>query len=273
VQPERGDDDACSIPPESRYRGAENQLYRIEIHRGGGAENEGATFKWSRDNGSVVFPILRQQGSVVTLQSLGSDPRTSLQVGDWVEIMDDGLELRGAPGILAQVDTVDSVEMSVALKLPDGAKPAWPSYDEESANHPLLRRWDHSVVEGAELSEGAILIPEISAPSTDWIEIEHGIEVQFQPGGEYRTGDYWLIPARVATGRIEWPPELDPTTGQVVKYPDGNEKPMSLPPHGIEHHYAPLGVIVNRVVTDCRCMITPSCAASVSAGADTGGKG
>ena len=26
-----------------------------------------------------------------------------LQVGDWVEIMDDGIELRGEPGILAQV--------------------------------------------------------------------------------------------------------------------------------------------------------------------------
>ena len=25
----------CSIPPSSRYRGAENQLYRVEIHQGG----------------------------------------------------------------------------------------------------------------------------------------------------------------------------------------------------------------------------------------------
>src|SRR6185312_13274849 len=49
----------CSIPPESRYRGAENQLYRIQVHKGGSAgDPNGATFKWSRENGSVAFPIL-----------------------------------------------------------------------------------------------------------------------------------------------------------------------------------------------------------------------
>jgi len=246
LQPEPGNDDACSIPPESRYRGMENQLYRIEVHREGEAEE--ATFKWSRDNGSVVFPIVEQQGGAVTLQSLGSDPRTSLQVGDWVEIMDDGLELRGALGILAQVDTVDLVEMAVTLKPPAGVSPTWPSYDEKSTNHPLLRRWDHSVVEGVVMSEGTILITESNAADDGWIEIESGIEVQFQPGGEYHTGDYWLVPARVATGKIEWP-----TTHGA----DGNEIPKEVAPHGIEHHYAPLGVIVNRTVQHkCRCTLT-----------------
>ena len=37
------------------YRGVENQLYRVEVHRGGDAEE--ATFKWSRDNGSVEFGL------------------------------------------------------------------------------------------------------------------------------------------------------------------------------------------------------------------------
>ena len=248
VQPERGDDDACSIPPESRYRGPENQLYRVEIHQGSldpSGNKTDPTFKWSRDNGSVVFPIVRQQGSAVTVESLGSDPRTSLQAGDWVEIMDDGLELRGKPGILAQVDSVDSVEMAVTLKLPDDAAPEWPSYDEESTTHPLLRRWDHTAVEGVELSEGAIPVSESADLDEGWIVIEYGIEVQFQPGGAYRTGEYWLIPARVATGRIEWPLE--------------SELPAALPPHGVEHHYAPLGIIVNLLVQtpDCRCVIEP----------------
>jgi hypothetical protein len=36
------------------YRGTENRLYRVEIHHPGAAA-DGATFKWSRDNGSVVF--------------------------------------------------------------------------------------------------------------------------------------------------------------------------------------------------------------------------
>lgn len=251
VRPAPGDANACSIPPESRYRGLENQLYRIEIHRGGKAGTSDAvtslaTFKWSRDNGSVVFPIVRQEGSVVTVESLGRDQRTSLQIGDWVEIMDDGRELRGEPGILAQVDAVDLVEMTVTLKQPSGG--IWPAYNEEICNHPLLRRWDHRAIAGMAMSDGAILIRESNQPDDGWIEIEDGIEVQFQPPSNgnpdnvYRTGDYWLVPARVATGKIEWPCEPD------------DESPKALLPHGIEHHYAPLAVIRDRAVAgDCRC--------------------
>jgi hypothetical protein len=39
------DPDPCSSSPDARYRGLENQLYRVEVHRSGTAET--ATFKWS----------------------------------------------------------------------------------------------------------------------------------------------------------------------------------------------------------------------------------
>jgi hypothetical protein len=270
LHPERQEADACSIPPESRYRGAENQLYRIEIHRQGASWNgttngkgtpsknamQAATFKWSRDNGSIVFPIVRQEGNIVTLLSLGRDERTSLKVSDWVEILDDDRELRGIPGIMAQVDKVDLVEMTVTLKLPEDVPSSgflWPAYDEKSANHPLLRRWDHRAMEGVRLSQGAILITESSDPENGWIEIEDGIEVQFRPVGagvKYHTGDYWLVPARVATGNIEWPTKLAST----------GEEAEAMAPHGILHHYAPLAVIQKGRVEDkdrCRCKITP----------------
>jgi len=45
-----------TLVPEGRYRGLENQLYRVEIHDPGAPGT--ASFKWSRDNGSVVSPIL-----------------------------------------------------------------------------------------------------------------------------------------------------------------------------------------------------------------------
>ena len=61
-----------------------------------------------------------------------------------------------------------------------------------------------------------------------WLALEDGIQIQFQPGGAYRTGDYWLIPARTETGDVQWPR-------------DGNG-PVARPPDGIEHHYAPLAV-------------------------------
>ena len=45
------------------------------------------------------------------------------------------------------------------------------------------------------------------------LDLENGVQIQF-PGavaGEvaaiYRTSDYWTIPARVATGDVEWPTE------------------------------------------------------------------
>jgi hypothetical protein len=86
-----------------------------------------------------------------------------------------------------------------------------------------------------------------------WIELEDGIQVQFLAGGEYRTGDYWLIPARVATGNIEWPSELDPA---------GNVVPALTPPRGIEHHYAPLGFVEwdgeDVILQTCRCEFAPS---------------
>jgi hypothetical protein len=272
LQTEGEDHNACSVPPESRYRGAENQLYRIEVHRSGtawdGTEIDGkpagnvmdaATFKWSRDNGSIVYPILQQSGSVVTLQSLGRDQYTGLDKGDWVEIMDDGIELHGEPGILAQVEEiVDPIEMTVRLKLPDDVDPnanpdfRWPSYDAESQNHPLLRRWDHGARNDLTMSEGAILFSE----GQD-VAIERGIQVQFQleAGGEFRTGDYWLVPARVATGKIEWPSQVGPD-GKIARDSQGDEIPQALPPHGIEHHHAPLGVMVNQEVTQkCRCTL------------------
>jgi hypothetical protein len=232
--------DPCSITPESRYRGLENQLYRIEVHRKGNAwdgknenaKDSAATFKWSRDNGSIVFPVVKLQGKVATLHSFGRDERTSLKVGDWVEIIDDDNELRGEPGIMAQVDQVDRVDKTVTLKQEDNGEFKSPNYD----RHPLLRKWDHKKIEGqVKLSQGAMPVTETT---TDWIEIEDGIEIQFQPSAtqsiEYRTGDYWLIPARVATGKIDWP--------------CNNDGPLAREPFGIEHHYAPLGQITSGVI-------------------------
>ena len=149
--------------------------------------------------------------------------------------------------------------MTVTLKAPDSV--TWPAYGENSLSYPLLRRWDHRAIEGITMSEGAILIRESNQSDDGWIEIEDGIEVQFQPPAQksdpsrkYRTGDYWLVSARVATGKIEWPTELDN---------EGNEVPKALGPHGIEHHYAPLAVIENQAVqkpqNDCRCLIQPRC--------------
>jgi hypothetical protein len=243
------DDDACCISPESRYRGPENQLYRIEIHKSGPAWDgtlgsdgkpagnvaNAANFKWSRDNALVVFPIRKlvissDGGTTVSLESLGRDALHSLKEGDWVEIVDDDYILENRNEPLLQVDTIDRDGNEVTLKGTTTSQ-----VGQDSAKHPLLRRWDHKGGDpksgGLTIDDGAALLQEGSDDKA-WLNLENGVQIQFPPqqsSSSYRTGDYWLIPARVATGDVEWP-------GPV-------ENPVSLPPHGIQHYYAPLWII------------------------------
>jgi hypothetical protein len=243
---ENPSDEPCLIPPEARYRGAENQLYRIEIHRGTSpdAPSGSETFKWSRDNGSVVFGIRSLQGSTVTLDSLGPDGQRNLNEDDWVEIVDDFSVLRFTPRNLLRVMAVDRVNYTLTLDVPDGM--ALPVFDQTSTTHPLLRRWDQD-------SDAMPVEP------AKWIELEDGVQIYFEPGATYRNGDYWLLPARTATGDLLWPSE----TG-----PDGNRRPMAVPPLGIEHHHAPLAIIAvdaNGVVScehPCHCRFNPLCSTS-----------
>jgi hypothetical protein len=262
--------DACAVPPGARYRGLENQLYRVEIHHGGTITDK-PTFKWSRDNGSVIFPIRKLDGTVAYLDHLGRDDRQSLRIYDWVEVVDDAVALSydltmadpsSSRGILAQVVDIDPLDLTVTLRAPKGVN--LPSYAENSPIHPLLRRWDYSHRESRDASDanipqeaddGALLVDQ-----GDWLLLEDGIQIRFfepqNTNGQaatqhYRSGDYWIIPARTATGDVEWPKELDPN-GEVVLDANGNPKPRAIRPHGILHHYAPLAVVVGNKTVDVR---------------------
>jgi hypothetical protein len=230
------DDNPCLAAPEARYRGVENQLYRVEIHRGGKVGDAMApTFKWSRDNGSVIFPILRSEGDTVSLEHVGRDSRSGLKPGDWVEFIDDDSMGKEAadPLTLFQVDAVDPRRMTVRLKTPKTDVDV-PEHNEESAlaRHAFLRRWDHRELPknqgGSPLQNGAVPIAE-GTDDNVWLALEDGIRIQFQPGGTYLPGDYWLIPARIATGDVEWP--------------GAEGQPDALPPLGVEHHFAPLAIV------------------------------
>jgi Family of unknown function (DUF6519) len=56
---------SCQPIPVAGYQGLENQLYRIEIHQGGTEAT--ATFKWSRENGSVVSSITTFTGNTLVV--------------------------------------------------------------------------------------------------------------------------------------------------------------------------------------------------------------
>lgn len=264
--------DPCVLPPDARYRGMENQLYRVEIHTPGrmadavtagdresqrqqhvrdklddgrlGGRLGGPTFKWSRENGSVVFAIRSLQGVEVEVETLGLDPRLDLSPGDWVEITDDRRAADGR-GMLARVADVDRDGLRVMLEDTDED---YPEYDQDHADiHPLLRRWDQSdpvilrAPDGslarrkATLEDGAVQVVD------GWIELEAGISVRFEAGRTYQPGDYWLIPARVATGDVEWPEAAD-----------GN-CPATVPARRPERFLAPLAIVTDeKNITDLR---------------------
>ncbi len=258
--------DPCIIKPSSSYRGAENQLYRVEIHDGGSAfiENKAvqnnqatATFKWSRENSSVIFPIRKLETSsggisptiTITLAHLGQDNRFTLVQDDWVEIVDNDYIWQNLAKPLFKIDSIDLVELKVTLS---GTVDSGLGQDPQK--HPYLRRWDRnkSTLEASKSPHGVQVVEE-----DKWILLEEGVEVCFPSAktlnqdplpSSYRTGDYWLIPARTATGDVEWPGSAD--------------APIPLPPHGIVHHYAPLAIVsvsTGGPITsfDCRRKLNP----------------
>jgi hypothetical protein len=194
--------------------------------------------------------------------SLGRDRWSSLDIGDWVELVDDRSAVRvpepdeeWAPEQLYRVKEIDPIERMVTLDTtPAGAD------DFDPERHPFLRRWDQQTGPSGDpaLKKGAGKAtasgPEngldVKSQGPDgWLELEDGVQIQFQGALEdvephYRSGDYWLIPARTATGDVDWP-------GDPVD-------PEARPPFGIDYYYAPLAIVRDGSIDDLRSLFAPS---------------
>ena len=247
VPPNSQTTDACVVPSDNRYRGVENQLYRVEIHRPGAAWDgsadveKAATFKWSRENGSVVFAVVNDPppsaggATVVTLEEFGRDKKLDLSKDDWVELIEHDYVMRNDAKPLLRVTEIDRDEMTVTLERTVSA-----GVGANQSTPLLLRRWDHragSPSKGADVIEGALVVKAGAAGNEVWLQLEDGIEISFALDRRYQTGDYWLIPARTATGDIEWP--RDPKTAS-----DGTTTLVPRPARaqGVKHSYAPLAM-------------------------------
>jgi Family of unknown function (DUF6519) len=231
--------DPCEPPPKAGFTRLENQLYRVEIHRGtkGGAP----TFKWSRENASIVTDVRSfDANNWITVGSMGRDEELGFAKDQWVELVNDFSELNTDGTLRGQLTTIIDVNPGKnAIRLADA--PA----DTALARHPRLRRWDM-------LTKGP---PETVTVTTNGITVQPGIEVPLEDGisvefsnGTYHDGDYWLIPARTTIGDIEWP--KDGTTAR------------ALPPVGVKHHFCRLGFVQRSgsklvLLSDCREKFPP----------------
>jgi hypothetical protein len=195
----------------SGYTGLENRLYRVEIQDA----SHPARFKWSRNNGSEAYAISKCSGNAVEID-LAADTGIMWTKGDWVEFIDDDVVLSQGSGELVQVIDIGQSPDRLILSAAAVVSPD---------RHAILRRWDGT---------GHVKMGR-------WIGLEAGIEISFGTG-ILRDGDYWLIPARQATGSIEWPPN-----GATSRW---------VGPHGIRHHYAPLALLED-TTTDLRRFFSP----------------
>ena len=219
----------CMVPANGGYQRLENQLYRVEVHTPG--EPGTATLKWSRDNGSMVslLDAIDDAKQTITVAQPGRDDVIGFASAAIVELSDDGRVLRGEPGDLVPVQKFGPEQNTIHWNPVDVPVP--PEMSDFGAGA-TVRRWDG----------------EQGIAADTWIDIEGGVQVEFT-GGEYKTGDYWLIPARTLTAEIEWPSE------------DGVE--LYRDPDGIRHHYCPLGLVTLdgggewSVDSDCRKLFPP----------------
>lgn len=216
----------------------ENQLYRVEVHRGGTAST--ASFKWSRDNGTVVARVMTHSPPVldgdtqlwrfsITVDQTGRDSFSSFLPGHMVELSNEEFVLQRRPGVFGAITSV--VGDTLNLEVPAASAPLSngnPNLNPLTGTTRTVRRWDNTwnpdqaqrtlLDVGPDFTQGGRLL------------LERDITVRFattqsnnQPC-QYRTGDYWLVPARTVSGLEGW------TAGQ------------ARPPEGEQHFYAPLAL-------------------------------
>lgn len=237
AEPQLAAANLCEIAATAGYRRLENQLYRVEVHSGGGSPS----FKWSRENASVNYAVASvdtaAQQTTVRVAARGRDANLDLAVHDRVELIDDSADLIGRAGTMLEyiADGDDELELVLA-GVPSG------TIGQDPSRHPVLRRWDHKPDVA-----GNHVLPIVEGT---WIELEDGVQVRFEAGGVYRPGDYWQIPARTITADVEWPR-------------DDNGDPLARTPDGIADAYCRLGLVevaadgAISVLSDCRELFPP----------------
>lgn len=232
--------DPCELPPSGGYRGLENQTYRIEIHAPG-QPGGGATFKWSRENASVVAPVQAWvTDRMLQLQSLGRDDVLGFKTGDWVEFTDDARELAGEPGEMRRITVGQERHVSFADPLPAamGLDPI--------GRRLRAIRWDQGgKVFRTDASGTPVQVDDLDGSAAGTIAVpaagtrlllENGVTVAFDTQGTagLRAGDFWVFAARTADASVE---RLDKAS-----------------PQGRHHHYARLALwdAGTGTVSDCR---------------------
>ncbi len=214
--------DPCTEPLAGGYAGAENRMYRVEIHDPGGVGT--ATFKWSNENGAMVVRVTEPAysaiaaGGDIVIQSKGDDETTALRANDWVELCGEDTELGVWHNSLAQLvaDPAPQTDGTWKVKL---------TRNVVVPRAPFLRRWSDNAHTITALHT-AFPLSDDSAAAVTFFD-DHG-----GPDGSayFHELDYWTWSGRTITR------EIDPE--------DITQRPQQV--QGIERAYCCLGIVTWR---------------------------
>lgn len=221
------DPDPCALPVAGGYTGRDNRLYRLEVHRGGPLSS--LVVKWSRDNGSELFPV-----ASISSTQMHVPIDSGLADGDLIELLSETIELGDAG--LATLDAANRRFTAAPRMVGDLVR-----LREENAGpgatdrvFSFRNRTDEAL--GVTITPGVYGTPGPvtlkarrwhgtvepgTAPAPFTTELEDGLRVTLD-GAAFEPDDYWQYEARVRR--------------------DNANGPWKATPHGPERLFTPLGL-------------------------------
>src|SRR5215217_6125476 len=96
-----------------------------------------ATFKFSRDNGTVLARLISIEDDHITVSEPGKEPALGFAGGQWAELTDEERTLRGEPGYLVKIAPGQGTVLAVS-EWPGGTPLTMGNF----GTRPTVRRWD-----------------------------------------------------------------------------------------------------------------------------------
>lgn len=211
-------DPPIALPPAPGYTGAQNGLFRIEVHRSGVAGE--AQYKWSRENGRIVGSWRGLDGEhlILAIDDASSPPQV-------IELTDGFREAASLTGEMVEIAAVDGDRYRIVSGNILAVRALWDS----GLHRPLARRWERIA---SSSGGGLAAIVGGGHEETSWITLGDGLEIAFR-GGNYSSGDYWQLPVRL-NAELMWPNQRDA---------EGAWHPKFCSPVGIKRWRAPLALV------------------------------
>jgi hypothetical protein len=242
---------------EPRYHGAKNQLYRVEIHRGGFAAR--ACFKWSRDNGAALFEVEPETTDASKAQvTIKASHNVSDALRDhWIELLDP-TTAEAENGELCRVTEVswDFVHKTATLTLDPPRTIGAPTCVRVWSQRPTQAQAGQ---QNAPACPGAIPVAN-ATPEHPYV-LEDGLTIHFPTdAATYAAGDYWLIQVRPEHPiRCTSAEEREVISQPRAQVRPGQPTPCTGTARSRRYAYAPLALVTfegdGPHITDCRLVV------------------